>query len=121
MLLIYHNLCVHTCTCTCTALIRDQEFSNWLVEIDIVRSPIVEEILRHGIDERPTTAAKGGGDLGDDSDSKGGPSVEYREKKAPFNAQLHNYLYWPDARIPYAFHPYIGTYIIILLLSHIIL
>ena len=96
-----------------------REFSDWLVEIDIVRSPIVEEILRHGIDERPTTAAKGGGDLGDDSDSKGGPSVEYREKKAPFNAQLHSYLYWPDARIPYAFHPYIGANIIFLLHGNI--
>ena len=115
----------HACTCTCTALIR--EFPDWLVEIDIVRSPIVEEILRHGIDERPTTAVdpEEGGDLGDDSDSEGGEDmagatrVEHREKKAPFNAQLHNYLYWPDARIPYAFHPYIGVCIIIIIICHI--
>ena len=84
--------------------------------MDIVRSPIVEEILRHGINERPTTAVEGGGDLEDDSeggeDVVGGTSIEHREKKAPFNAQLHSYLYWPDARIPYAFHPYIGTYIV---------
>ena len=85
-----------------SALIR--EFPDWLVEMDIVRSPIVEEFLRHGIDERPTTAGS------DHEEGQVGTSIDHREKKAPFNAQLHNYLYWPDARIPYAFHPYIGTY-----------
>jgi hypothetical protein len=101
---------------THTALIR--EFPDWLVEMDIVRSPIVEEFLRHGINERPTTAAElaGGAGGGDGSEGGvgvvGGTSIDHRdrEKKAPFNAQLHNYLYWPDARIPYAFHPYIGAY-----------
>ena len=86
--------------CTHVALIR--EFPDWLVEMDIVKSPIVEEFLRHGINEQPTT----------DSD-EGMPavasSIDQREKKASFNAQQHNYLYWPNARIPYAFHPYIGT------------
>ena len=86
---------------TCAALIR--EFPDWLVEMDIVKSPIVEEFLRHGINERPTT----------DSELEGMPaiasSIDQREKKASFNAQQHNYLYWPNARIPYVFHPYIGS------------
>ena len=90
---------------THAALIR--EFPDWLVEMDIVRSPIVEEFLRHGIDERPTTTATAGSD-DQERELHGVAGIDHREKKAPFNAQQHSYLYWPDARIPYAFHPYIG-------------
>ena len=98
----YHD-CHEHCTHTHTALIR--EFPDWLVEMDIVRSPIVEEFLRHGINERPTTTA---GSDDQEGELHGGTGIDHREKKAPFNAQQHSYLYWPDARIPYAFHPYIG-------------
>ena len=64
-----------------------------------MKSPIVEEFLQHGINERPTT----------DSDGQTVPGTDQqREKKASFNAQQHNYLYWPNARVPYDFHPYIG-------------
>ena len=84
------------------ALIR--EFPNWLVEMDIVRSPTVDEFMRHGIDEGPTNLEVDGGHLGEQSAT----STGRREKKAPFNAHQHGYLYWPDARVPYAFHPFIG-------------
>ena len=100
---------------TQTALIR--EFPDWLVEMDIVRSPTVEELLRHAINERPPSTPEQLGS--DDEDEEVGQLVpvpgtsvigDHREKKAPFNAQQHSYLYWPDARVPYAFHPYIGMY-----------
>ena len=76
-----------------TELIHD--FPDWLVEMDIVKSPVVEELRQAGIDEQFNVG-------GDDSQN--------RKKKAAFNAENHNYLYWPNARVPYAFHPNIGMH-----------
>lgn len=68
------------------------------MEIDIVRSPMVEELRQSGINEGP----------GGEGEALTSHNVDQRKKKAAFNAQHHGYLYWPNARVPYAFHPYIG-------------
>ena len=65
-----------------------------------MRSPVVEEIRQFGINEGP------GGGEGEGLTSF---NTAQRRKKGAFNAENHNYLYWPNATVPYAFHPYIGN------------
>ena len=62
-----------------------------------MRSPLVEEFRRTGVDEGPH---------GNTESST--VNSDNRKKKAAFNGYYHEYLYWPDARVPYAFHPYVG-------------
>ena len=62
--------------------------------MDIVKSPLVEELRQAGINEQPNINGDG----------------QNRKKKATFNRENHIYLYWPNARVPYAFHPNIGTH-----------
>ena len=59
-----------------------------------MKSPLVEELRQTGIYERFNVGGDG----------------QNRKKKATFNRENHVYLYWPNARVPYAFHPNIGTH-----------
>ena len=95
----YTYICVYIIVSSGTELIH--EFPDWLVEMDIVRSHTIEPFRQSAIDERPTGS------------ETWTTTTEHREKKASFNTWFHGYLYWPGARVPYAFHPYIGIYVVV--------